>query len=212
MTQPYFRIGGIGMIMVAIIAPLYFTTWILSWMYLIPVGPFSLFFTMILIAAIALFVGFLLVGIGFYGYYKAYKTLWGLMGLLLPLLFGWTLFLLEAYYFIVFNTFIILPPWLPFPLTEEFVYWLLKDTFLALTPIFWSITFLRVAHHTRNIRRTQLTGALLLASGLAYLPQIILDVYGAPLTPYLIVLGTGTTLFCLAAILTSLAFFASQPT
>ena len=211
MKPIYVRIGGIGMILLVIITPLYFALWILSWMLLIPMGFFSPFFLIILVVAIILFVGFLLAGIGFFGYYKAYNTLWGLVGFLLPLLFGWALFLLEAFYFVEFNTFIITPVWPFFPF-EEMVYWLFKDVFFALTPILWSIAILRVAPHTGNTRRIQLTGGFLLASGLAYVPQIILDIYGAPLMPYFIVLSTGTILFCLAAILNSLAFLTTQST
>jgi hypothetical protein len=212
MKLTYFRIGAIGMILIAILTPIHFIVYFLGWMYLLPTGPFALYFLMLLVTAIILFVGFIFAGIGFFGYYKSYGSIWGLAGFLIPLLFSWTLMLVEVYYFLEFWTFIITPPWLPFPLTEDFLYWLLKDTFLALTPILWSLAVFQLAPHTGNKRRTQIAGVLLLVSGLAYLPQIILDVYGASLVPYLLVISIGTAILCLASLLNSVIFLTETVT
>ncbi len=204
MKFTYFHMGAIGMILIAVLVPIHFTIYFLGWMYLIPTGPFAPYFVMLLVTAIVLYIGFILAGIGFFGYYKTYGSIWGLVGFLMPVLFGWMLIIVEVDYFIRFCTFIIIPPL--FPLLEELLYWLLKDTFLALTPILWSLAILRLASRTGNKRRTQIAGALLLAAGLAYLPQIILDVYGTDLVSYLIVISIGTALLCLAGLLNSVMF------
>lgn len=214
MNIPYFRIGTIGMILIAIMAPIHWAIHILGWMYILPTGFFAPIFLLLLITAIVLYVGFLIAGIGFFGYYRAYKLTWGLVGFLIPILFGWALIIVEVDYFIAFWTSLpsIPPLFYPIILSNELVFWVLKDTVLAFTPILWSIAVFLVASHTDNKRRTQIAGALLLAAGLAYLPQIILDVYGADLMPYLIVISIGTALLCLACLLNSVIFLTENVT
>lgn len=195
-------------------APIHWAIHILGWMYILPTGFFAPIFLLLLITAIVLYVGFLIAGIGFFGYYRAYKLTWGLVGFLIPILFGWALIIVEVDYFIAFWTSLpsIPPLFYPIILSNELVFWVLKDTVLAFTPILWSIAVFLVASHTDNKRRTQIAGALLLAAGLAYLPQIILDVYGADLMPYLIVISIGTALLCLACLLNSVIFLTENVT
>ena len=209
MNTSYFRISAIGMILIAIMAPIHWAIHILGWMYIIPTGPFAPIFPLLLITAIGLYVGFILAGIGFFGYYRAYNLTWGLVGFLIPILFDWALIIVEVDYFIAFWTSLpsIPPLFYPLIISNELVFWLLKDTVLAFTPILWSIVVFQVASHTDNKRRTQIAGVLLLVSGIAYLPQIYLDLVGGTLISYFIVISTGTALLCLAALLNSLVFF-----
>lgn len=195
-------------------APIHWAIHILGWMNILPTGFFAPIFLLLLITAIVLYVGFLIAGIGFFGYYRAYKLTWGLVGFLIPILFGWALIIVEVDYFIAFWTSLpsIPPLFYPIILSNELVFWVLKDTVLAFTPILWSIAVFLLASHTDNKRRTQIAGALLLAAGLAYLPQIILDVYGADLMPYLIVISIGTALLCLACLLNSVIFLTENVT
>jgi hypothetical protein len=212
MNAPYFRLGAIGMILIAIMAPIHFAIYFFGWMYILPTGPFAPYFLLLLITAIVLYVGFILAGIGFFGYYRVYNLTWGIVGFLIPILFGWALIIVEVDYFIAFWTSLpFIPPlFYPIIISNELVFWVLKDTVLAFTPILWSITVFQVASHTDNKRRTQIAGVLLLASGIAYLPQIYLDLVGGTLIPYVIVISTGTALLCLAALVNSLVFFSEK--
>jgi len=212
MNTSYFRIGAIGMILIAIMAPIHWAIHILGWMYILPTGPFALIFPLLLITAIGLYVGFILAGIGSFGYYRAYNLTWGLVGLLIPIIFSWALMLVEVDYFIAFWTSLpsIPPLFYPIIISNELVFWVLKDTVIAFTPILWSIAVFLVASHTDNKRRTQIAGTLLLASGIAYLPQIYLDLVGGTLIPYIIVISTGTVLLCLAALLNSFVFLSEK--
>ncbi|MFX1300825.1 MAG: hypothetical protein ACFFDE_07770, partial [Promethearchaeota archaeon] len=104
MNAPYFRFGAIGMILIAIVAPIHFAIYFLGWMYILPTGPFAPYFLLLLITAIMLYVGFILAALGFFGYYTTYNQRWGLVGLLTPILFGWALIVVEVDYFIAFWT------------------------------------------------------------------------------------------------------------
>ncbi len=96
MNALYFRFGAIGMILIAIMAPIHFTIYFLGWMYILPTGPFAPYFLLLLIKAIMLYVGFILAALGFFGYYTTYNHRWGLVGLLIPILFGWGIHSLIA--------------------------------------------------------------------------------------------------------------------
>lgn len=217
MKRPYFRLGAIGMILVAITAPIYFAIYFLAQMHIIPFGVFTPFFGMVAVTAIVLYMGFIFAGIGFFGYYRTFGLVWGLVGFLFPILFGWVLFLVEVKHIITFwvpwipSIWI---PWPPFALIEELLYWILKDAFLVFAPIIWSISIFQVAQYTGKESRTLVAGALLLATGLVYLPLIIIEAYYSlfPIEIYYLVFGTGTALLCLAGLLNCVVFLSAQVT
>lgn len=214
MEQSYFRIGAVGMILVAITVPIYFAIWLSAWLGICPwpLMPFPLspFFALVGVVAIIMSVGFILGGVGFFGYYKMYNLRLGVGGFLVPILFSWTLFILEVDYLGLIPPFFLILPGLPFGLTGELLYWVLKDAFLAFVPILWSITVFQVASHTGDRRRTLIGGVILLVSGLAYFPQIILDLYGPSTELLFLVILSGTTLLCVATVFNSIVFLKTQ--
>ncbi|MFX1566423.1 MAG: hypothetical protein ACFFCH_10575 [Promethearchaeota archaeon] len=216
MVHDYFRLGRIGMLVVAIIAPIYTTLYFMAWMGLLTLGPMVPLVLVLFALSIGLYIGFVVSGMGFLGFSKTMNLKWGQVGLLFPILFGWAFLSAEIYQVVLlylnalYQTLRLylawlLPSWLLSPIFAEIFIWVLKFGFFVCFSFIWSWLLFQAESVTKQPRRTFLTAWLFLATGLTFVPLLLT---GSILSFYIAIpiFAAGGLLLCLSSILNGLIF------
>jgi len=221
MVQDYSRLGGLGMMAVAILAPLYSILYALSSYGFIPIVPLAVLMFYVLIGvSVGLWLGFVFAGIGFLAYYKTFGLQWGQFGFLFPLLFGWAFLATETYYIIMihFNALYltlmlflswVLPSWLKSPDTAMQFYWILKFSFLGSISLIWSGIVFQVNRVEGKLRYAFEAAWLLLLAAILFLSLIFVILflgYRVMIIPFVL----GTLILCPGCILNRLILLNMQ--
>jgi hypothetical protein len=221
MERPYFRMGAYGMLIIGNSIPLYFALDILWWLGLLPFTLGSITTAFWFGLAISIYIGFLLAGIGFFGYYRIYGLTWGYTAALVLIVMGWMFLCSDVYQFVLnflnpvyltlmlFLIFVI-PSWLRYPPTAILFFFILKLAYLGFAPILSGVVVYKAVPFSDSRHLSLIAAVLLIGAGLAFLPIIILHLLGFPLELQFLVIIAGTALLCIASVLTSMVFSRAQ--
>lgn len=207
MSRAFFIIGGIGMLLLGILATVYMSLYFLydAFLWMVVGSGFWLF---MLITSAIMSVALILAGFGFLGIKMKYDQMMGLIAFIFVFVFGFFLPISDVMTFIGIWVYIS-----PLATTSDTLIWLLGFFFLGLILLFFGITLLIVREKTGKSTLALVASIFLMIAAVGYIAVIaalFANLFSAPILWQIVVLQPGSIPLLIGGILTAIVFFTAD--